>query len=104
MPKTRLRRETAAEKLGYRWMMRLLRAMDAAGKKGRREAEVVVRAVGVRNFRGGYRGFVAKHRPAVKEALAMMHNGAMPAGVRYGKPAGSGRYSRSFTVTLSSQW
>ncbi len=101
----RARRQTAAEKRGYRWMQRLLRAMDAAGKRGTREAEVVVHSVGMRKFRGEFRDFVARQHPAAREALAMLHNGSMPASVHYGKPTGAGgRYAASYTVTLSAQW
>lgn len=97
------RGKTAAEKIGYRWMMRLLRAMDAAGRAGKRETEVIVHRAGARATGLTFRAFVAESRPAAKEALAMLHGGSMPASVEYRKP-GSGPYPNSYKVVLTARW
>lgn len=97
------RSRSAAEKVGYRWMMRLLRAMDAAGRAGKREAEVTVHHVGVRAYGRPFKAFVAESRPAANEALAMLRGGSMPASVEYRKP-GSAPHPKSYKVVLTARW
>lgn len=108
--KRRTRRETAAEKRGYRWMMRCLRAADRAWAEGRRSVAVVVHHVGERRFGKGHEAFVAACKPGARHAVAMMRNGSMRVGFTFRK-AGSGgdadferAFPQSHKLVLVMQW
>ncbi|HTK04298.1 MAG TPA: hypothetical protein VL500_01845 [Candidatus Eisenbacteria bacterium] len=72
------RDKKAIERTAYRWMMRCLRAMEAAGRAGKRSIELVIKDVSRVAAPDGFRRFKAEHRPAADEAVAMMRNGSMP--------------------------
>ena len=88
--KEKKRRRKKAEKIGYRWMMRCLRAVDKAKKEGKSKVEVIVHRVGKRQFGKRYKAFVAACKPAVRHAVEMMQNGSFRAGYTLRKAGAKG--------------
>ncbi len=88
--KERRAAKKVAERIGYRWMMRCLRAAEKAMEKGQASVEVIVHRVGKYRYGKRYKAFVAACKPAAKHAIAMMRNGSFRAGFTFRKAGTKG--------------
>ena len=79
------RPETPEEKTSYRWMMRTLREVDKAVRRGKHSITVIVHHVGELHCSPDYATFVRNNKPVAKHAIAMMSNGGIRAGCTFRK-------------------